>query len=182
MRGTVSKSRWIGGATVLGALFLFNAGAPRADQRVSIRSRLVGTWELVSTEDRMKDGSTRSYPITGPHGTGFLIYSADGYMCAQLMNPDAPRWKDENEPTDAEKISAFDGFSSYCGKYEVNESEAVVYHLPQTASFPGFVGTKQRRPVILRGDLLTFADKITDEPGVDSYVIVWRKARKAAIR
>jgi hypothetical protein len=130
----------------------------------------------------MKDGSTRAYPDVGPHGQGFLIYTADGYMCAQLMKPDRPQWKDENQPTDAEKISAFDGFSSYCGPYEVNESEAVVYHLPKTASFPGFVGTRQRRPATLRGDVLTFADKETEEPGVESWVIVWRKVRSAAVR
>jgi hypothetical protein len=137
----------------------------------------VGTWELVSTEDHLKDGSTRAYPDVGPHGKGFLIYTADGYMCAQLMNPDRPRWKDEGRPTDAEKISAYDGFSSYCGPYEVDEAQGVVYHMPKTASFPGYVGTRQRRPATLHGDVLTFADKVTDELGVESYVIKWRKVR-----
>jgi hypothetical protein len=158
------------------------AQAPRAPEHRSIRSQLVGTWELVSTEEHLKNGSTRAYVDVGPHGKGFLLYTADGFMCAQLMNPDRPQWKDENQPTAAEKISAFDGFSAYCGPYEVNESEAVVYHLPKTASFPGFVGTRQRRPATLRGDVLTFADKVNDEPDVESYVIVWRKVRNAAVR
>jgi hypothetical protein len=179
----MNKLMGIGIAAGLAIVLSANAAqAPRAPEHGSIRSQLVGTWELVSTEDHMKDGSTRSYPDVGLHGKGFLIYTADGYMCAQLMNPDRPQWKDENAPTDAEKISAFDGFSSYCGPYEVNESEGVVYHLPKTASFPGFVGTRQRRPATLRGDLLTFADKVDDEPGVASYVIVWRKVRSAAVR
>jgi hypothetical protein len=169
-------------ATLAVVLSTGAAQAPRAPEHSSIRSQLVGTWELVSSVDHLKNGSTRAYPDAGPHGKGFLIYSADGYMCAQLMNPDRPQWKDEDQPTDAEKISAFDGFSSYCGQYEVNESEAVVYHLPKTASFPGFVGTRQRRPATLRGDVLTFADKVNDEPGVESYVIVWRKVSAVAAR
>jgi Lipocalin-like domain len=166
----------VGLAALSGAFLTVSATrAPNAAQHASIGSRLVGTWELVSTEERLTDGSTRSYPDVGPHGKGFLIYTADGHMCAQLMNPDRPKWKDESHPTDAEKVSAFDGFSSYCGEYDVDESHSVVYHSPKTAWKPGWVGTKQRRPFTLRGDLLTFADKITSEPGVESYVIVWRK-------
>jgi hypothetical protein len=160
------------------AVILLGAGPTKpVPERPSVRSQLVGTWKLVSTEEHLKDGTTRSYPDLGPQGKGFLIYTADGYMCAQLMNPDRPKWKDENNPTDAEKISAFDGFTSYCGKYEVRESERAVYHLPETAWMPAFVGTKQQRPYTLRGDVLTFAAKATDEPGVESYVIVWRKVR-----
>ena len=179
----MKKPAGIGLAVSLGIILSTSAAqAPRATEHASLRSQLVGTWELVSTEDHMKDGSTRAYPEVGPHGKGFLIYSADGYMCAQLMNPDRPKWKDENEPTEAEKISAFDGASSYCGPYEVSEADGVVYHSPKTASFPGFVGTRQRRPATLQGDLLTFADKVSDEPGVVGYVIVWRKVRGAATR
>ncbi len=58
-----------------------------------------------------------------------------------------------------------------------NEAQGVVYHMPKTASFPGYVGTRQRRPATLHGDVLTFADKVTDELGVESYVIEWRKVR-----
>jgi Lipocalin-like domain len=170
------KSFGIGLAVCSGVFLAVSATqARRTADHASIRSQLVGTWELVSTEVRLRDGSTRSYPDTGPHGKGFLIYTADGHMCAQLMNPERPKWKDESPPTDDEKVSAFDGFSSYCGEYDVDESRSVVYHSPKTAWKPGWVGTKQRRPFTLRGDLLTFADKIANEPGVESYVIVWRK-------
>ena len=174
------------GVGIAGGLWLIWSAAaghtPHPKQRASIQAQLVGTWELVSTEEHLKDGTTRSYPDLGPHGKGFLVYTADGYMCAQLMNPDRPRWKDENNPTDAEKISAFDGFTSYCGKYEVNESERAVYHLPETAWMPAFVGTKQQRPYTLSVDVLTFAGKATDQSAVESYVIVWRKVRNSVRR
>ena len=179
----MSKSLGIGVAAGLGVILSMGAAQTKhISERPSVRSQFVGTWELVSTEERLKDGTRRSYPDLGPQGRGILIYTADGYMCAQLMNPDRPKWKDENKPTDAEKISAFDGFTSYCGKYEVNESEGAVYHLPETAWMPAFVGTKQQRPYTLRGDVLTFAGKATDEPSVESYVIVWRKVRDSVRR
>jgi len=49
-----------------------------------------------------------------------------------------------------------------------------MYHLPEISRLPNFVGTKQKRPYIFKGDLLQFADKATDEPGVESWTITWR--------
>ncbi len=40
-----------------------------------IRDRIVGTWKLVSTEQTMKDGTTRPYPH---------------YMCAELVKSRPP--------------------------------------------------------------------------------------------
>jgi hypothetical protein len=84
-----------------------------------------------------------------------------GRMCAQLMNPDRPAWMEAGHPTDAEKTSAFDGFFAYCGKYEVDEAKHVMIHLPEVASWPGFVGSNRHRPYTFSdsGDLLTFRAK-----------------------
>jgi len=148
---------------------------------VPVRERFLGTWELVSAEYRYADGTRRPYPDVGPHGKGYLMYAADGHMCAQLMNPDRPAWKEAGHPTDAEKISAFDGFFAYCGKYEVDEAKHVMIHFPDVASWPSFVGSKQPRPYTFSdsGDLLTFSSKETQEPGAESYSITWRKTGSA---
>jgi len=148
---------------------------PMRGELSSIRDRFIGTWELVSAEDHMTDGSTRPYPATGPNGKGYLMYTADGHMCAELMNPDRPAWKDPRNPSDAEKASAIDGFHAYCGRYEIDEADRVMYHYPEIAGSPNYVGTKQPRPYKFNGDLLTFSDKVTNEPGVESYSITWRK-------
>jgi len=153
---------------------------PMQGQSGSVRNRFIGTWEMVSNEDHLIDGSARPFPTTGPHGKGHLMYTADGYMCAELMNPDRPAWKDLGNPSDAEKASAMDGFSAYCGRYEIDESNRVMYHYPELAWSPNYVGTKQRRPYKFSGDLLTFSDKTIGEPGVESYVVVWRKSAPLA--
>jgi hypothetical protein len=129
----------------------------------------------MTAKNRMKDGSERFYPELGPNGKGYLMYTADGHMCAQLMNPDRPNWKDFNNPTDAEKISAIDGFAAYCGRYEIDEARAIMMHLPELAWSPNFIGTKQPRPYTFRGDEVTFAGKVPDEPEVEGYQITWRK-------
>jgi hypothetical protein len=147
------------------------------DSASSVRARIVGTWELVSTTEYMADGSKRPYQDVGPHGKGFLIYTADGHMCAAGMNPDRPAWKDVNKPTDAEKLLAMDTFFSYCGRYEIDISNRTIYHYPEVALEPGFVGTKQKRPYKFDGEILTFSDKDTS-PGVERYAISWKKMRQ----
>ena len=56
----------------------------------NVREQIIGTWELVSAEEHMTDGSKRPFPIMGASGKGYLMYSADGYMFAAGMNPDRP--------------------------------------------------------------------------------------------
>jgi hypothetical protein len=141
------------------------------------RARIVGTWELVSTEEHMTDGSKRPYSDVGPRGKGYLMYAPDGYMCATGMNPDRPAWLDVNKPTEAEKLRAMDGFFGYCGRYEIDAINHVIYHYPEVALDPNAVGTKQPRPYRLDAETLTFSDKDT-APGVVSYAISWKKMKR----
>jgi hypothetical protein len=142
----------------------------------NVRARIIGTWSLVSTVETMTDGSKRPYLDVGPHGTGYLMYSADGHMCAAGMNPDRPAWADPTHPTDQEKLRAMDGFFGYCGRYEIDLSNHAIYHYPEVAIDPNFAGTKQKRPYTIDGDLLIFSDKDTT-PGVASYAITWKKMK-----
>lgn len=144
------------------------------DEKNNVRARIVGTWELVSTEERLTDGSKRPYLDVGPSGKGYLMYTPDGHMCATGMNPDRPAWLDVNNPTEAEKLRAMDGFFGYCGRYEIDAIHHVIYHDPEIALDPNAVGTKQPRPYRLNADTLTFSDKVT-APGVVSYAISWKK-------
>lgn len=147
------------------------------DSVSDVREQIVGTWELVSAEEHMTHGSKRPFPIMGASGKGYLMYSADGYMFAAGMNPERPAWKDGNKPTDTEKLRAIEGFFAYCGRYEIDETKQVIYHYPEVAWMPNFVGTKQERPYRFDGELLTFSGKATDEPGVESWTITWRKVK-----
>jgi hypothetical protein len=152
------------------------AAVGHRDSAGNVRARIVGTWELVSTVEYMTDGSKRPYQDVGPNGKGFLIYTADGHMCAAGMNPDRPAWDDPNKPTDAEKLRAMEGFFGYCGRYEIDIANQTIYHYPEVALEPGFVGTRQKRPYKFDGEILTFSDKDTT-PGVDRYAISWKKMR-----
>ena len=86
--------------------FMVCAASAFSQTESEVRDRIVGTWKMVSAEDTMKDGTIRPYPAYGPHGKGFLMYQRDGYMCADLVNPDRPKWADPVHTTPEEKAAA----------------------------------------------------------------------------
>ena len=49
------------------------------------------------------------------------------------------------EATPEEIVTGFEGYVSYCGRYEINEQERFVIHHLQLSWFPNLVGTKQKR-------------------------------------
>jgi Lipocalin-like domain len=122
------------------AVLLTYSGIFFAQSESAIRNRIVGTWKLVSTELTMKDGTTRPYPQYGKNGKGFLMYARDGYMCADLVNPERPKWADHNQPTTDEKVAAGEGSFAYCGRYEIDVKHERIIHLPEVAADPGYVG------------------------------------------
>jgi ketosteroid isomerase-like protein len=143
------------------------------------QTQFVGTWKLVSTEENLKDGSSRPYQDVGAHGTGYLIYTADGHMCVELIGADRPTW---NFPaTSAQKVAALDSFSAYCGRYEVDDVNHVMWHYPDMALDPNFAGTKQRRPYRFEGNRLIYSGKQApeeDDQTVDRWTIVWERPTK----
>lgn len=140
-----------------------------------IRDRIVGTWRLVSTEETLKDGATRPFPAFGPRGKGFLMYQREGYMCAVITNPDRPKGSDPGHST-AEKPSAASAFS-YCGRYEIDMKQERIVHIPEVASEPGYVGSRQVRPYRFEGSRLIFSDVEKDDPSVARWKIVWEKVQ-----
>jgi hypothetical protein len=112
----------------------------------SIREYFLGAWKLVSTENKYPDGHTTPYPDLGAEAVGFLIYTPSGHMCAQLMKPGRPRWGNDSTPTPAEATSALNGFTSYCGTFEIREHEHTMVHHPETAWSPNWLQTTQLRP------------------------------------
>lgn len=152
--------------------------APAFSQTESeIRERIVGTWRLVSTEETMKDGTTRPFPAFGPHAKGFLMYQRDGHMCAVIANPDRPKSADPAHATPEGKAPAAEGTFSYCGRYEIDVKQERIVHLPEVASDPGYVGSRQIRPYRFEDGRLVLSDVEKDDPSVARWKIVWEKMK-----
>ncbi len=150
-----------------------NPTQPNALDESWVRNKIIGTWKLISAEDTLRNGSIRA--IYGLKGQGFLMYSADGFMCAVLMDPDRPKWAEPQKPTRAEKASAFDGSYGYCGRYEIDAKHNKLVHLPEVSTGPDFVATRQVRPYQFQGNRMIFSDTVEGESDVASWKIVWEK-------
>ncbi len=149
----------------------------------SIREYFLGAWKLVATENKYPDGHTTLFPALGANATGFLLYTPSGHMCAQLMKPGRPAWSDDGNPTPSEASSALDGFTSYCGTFEVLESEHIIVHRPETASSPSWAGSIQKRPYhIVNRDRFFFrgVESETQKDGTKvsvTWTITWERLK-----
>ena len=98
-------------------------------------------------------------------------------MCANLVNPDRPKWADTGAPTNAEAIGAGEGTFAYCGRFEIDAEKQQIVHLPEVATDPGYVGTRQVRPYHFEGDKLILGDAVKNDPEVVRWKIVWEKVK-----
>jgi hypothetical protein len=122
---------------------------------ISMGAHLVGVWNLISYTNIQKDG--RKVQPFGLSPSGLLIYTPDGFVSAQLMDP--RRWSSHREELDnwtPEEYQEFGrGYIGYCGRYEVDEERETVTHVPTVAFLPNLIGKRLRRQVQLFHSILT---------------------------
>ncbi len=113
---------------------------------------LIGTWRLVSWENRDESGQV-SYPL-GEDALGYIIYNADGYMFVAIMSSGRTKFAlgDLLGGTPEERAQAAGTYVSYCGRYEFR-GETVIHHV-ELSLFPNWVGVEQERLVEVRGNRL----------------------------
>jgi hypothetical protein len=73
---------------------------PSGGHSMAASNPFVGTWKLVSWEVRQPDGTV--HYLYGKDVVGYLIYTADGYMAAEIMDPD----RQKSDPKLALEIAA----------------------------------------------------------------------------
>jgi hypothetical protein len=117
-------------------------------------TRLVGVWTLVTYTDEHTDRDA-THPF-GSNPQGFVIYTADGFVSAQLMKLGRPAFhsSDWHHGTPQEYGASGSGYIAYCGTYEVDEEKAMVTHIPSVSLLPNLIDGRQCRMIDLRGDRL----------------------------
>jgi hypothetical protein len=139
----------------------------------------VGLWKLVRIEVRQPEGRITADPDLGPHAAGYIFYDSTGHMGVQIMNPDRPKWKTDDQPTRDEAMTSVAGFEAYSGTYEVHESEGYVVHHTELSLDPNGVGRDRKRKFELSGNQLRLTPpplKTISGPTVDE-TLVWERVR-----
>jgi hypothetical protein len=141
---------------------------------------LVGLWRLVRIEVKHPNGTTTADPDYGPHAAGYICYDQNGHMSVQIMNPDLPKWQDEDHPTAAEALATVEhGFSAYAGTYELHQAEGYVVHRPEIALAPNYVGQTWKRRFTVEGRLLRLTPPAFKSVSGDllDETLVWERVR-----
>lgn len=109
----------------------------------SLKDRFVGTWKLVSIEQRNAKGEIIP-PATGNQNrVGYIIYDPAGYMAVSIMPAGRKKYAGA-QPTDDEAKAAMTGYTAYFGTFSVNEGEGAVTHQLQGSINPGMERNQKR--------------------------------------
>lgn len=103
---------------------------------------LVGTWRLVSfVVTNAERSSVRQY--WDERATGLIIYTADGYVAAQLYDARRPKLgKEWDQVAPDAALASFAGLATYFGRYTMDPERATVTHTVEGAMSPDWVGSR----------------------------------------
>ncbi len=143
----------------------------------TLASQLVGTWRLVSREDRTAAGERRIDPGLGADPVAILIYDGEGNFAAQFMKRDRSAADVVvNREASANNSAAVNGYDAYFGTYTVHEATHEVRQVLQGSLSPGDVGKVVTREMHVDGNTLTIELATTSADGEPvTRRLVWRR-------
>ena len=144
----------------------------------ALASQLIGTWRLVSREDRTAAGEPRIDQGLGADPVAILVYDTAGNFAAQFMKRD--RSADVIARTARAGVNnsaAVNGYDAYFGGYTVDEASSSVTQVLYGALSLGDVGKTVTRAIRVDDDTLTIELATTsgdNEPVTRT--LIWRRS------
>lgn len=116
------------------------------ETRKTLASRLIGAWELVSYSEINAETNERKHPM-GEHPTGFILYTHDGYMSAQIQGAGRSLFADNDmfRGKPEEYTASGKSYLAYSGPYRADEATSTVTHLVEVSLFPNWINKDQVR-------------------------------------
>ena len=142
-----------------------------------LSAALVGTWELVSREDRTPAGERRVDPALGADPIAVLYYDRAGHFAAQFMRRERGVSL-EPEPAQAgpNNTRARGGYDAYFGTYAVDDANGTVTQVMVGALSPENVGHRLTRAMTVAGDELTIRLETASTTGEPIFrTLLWRR-------
>jgi hypothetical protein len=160
------------GMCITTALPLLDSGA--VGQQQSLKEQLVGTWSVVSWEQKKANGSKLQQ--FGANPTGIAFFDAGGRYIITVMRSDRAGYAGNAlwQGTAEENKATAEGTMTYFGTYSVNEVDRSIAVHVEGSSFPNWNGTVQKRMVAITGDQLTLT---VHPPSGETVDIVWKRAK-----
>lgn len=117
--------------------------------------KLIGTWTLVELIEVSVDNKEISYPM-GENPKGLIMYNNDGYMSAQIMNPERNNFAQNHwaGATPEEYTQEGSTYLAYSGPFHVDEENQTLSHTMYISLFPNWTGQTQNRIISFENDFL----------------------------
>ena len=157
---------------ILSALLLVAVFCPAASAAPTLRQQLLGTWRLVSIQNREPEEQEWKSRF-GVSPRGYIMYDATGHMAVQFEKTPPPAKfasGDDWTPTPEEALGVYLGYVAYFGTFTVDEKAGVVTHHVEGSLRPSYLATDQPRPAKLEGNRLILSDGKT-------FRVVWERVR-----
>ena len=142
-------------------------------QKQSLKEQLVGTWTLLSWEQKKSDGTKLERYGATPKGIAF--FDDGGRYIITVMRSDRTKYASnalwQGSP-DEDKETA-DGTITYFGTYSISEADGSIAIHVEGSSFPNWNATNQKRFVAITGQQLTLTVR---PPGGDVVDVIWKRA------
>ena len=132
----------------------------------TLREALLGGWELLSFHSVDAVTGAVSHPL-GTAPRGLILYTADGYMSAQLTGSADAAVPDEKLPA----------YIAYGGRFRVDEDTATVHHEVSVSMLPELLASPQLRQARVDGDRLTLSATTTNDGVTTLNTLVWVRRR-----
>ena len=135
---------------------------------------LVGTWTLVSVVTEQGGNKTDTF---GPNPKGILTVDANGRYVLAIARAGLPKVASNNRTTATpeENKAIVGGSITHFGTLSVNAADKTITFKIETATFPNWDGTEQKRPFTLTGDELKYTAAAASGGGTAS--VVWKRAK-----
>jgi hypothetical protein len=144
----------------------------------TLASRLIGTWRLVSRQDRTAAGQRRIDAGLGADPVALLVFDSAGNFAAQFMKRD--RVSGEIAVAvraGANNSTAVNGYDAYFGKYAVDEGAGSVRTTLEGSLSPEDVGSVFTREMHVDGDTLTIKLATTSAEGEPvTRTLIWKRS------
>jgi hypothetical protein len=138
-------------------------------------SDVVGTWSLVSSVTE-KDG-TRTDQF-GSGAKGMLTLDADGHFMLTIIGPDLPKFASNNRAggTTDENGAVVSKSIAMIGTYSVNAGDKTLIFKVDSATFPNWNGSEQKRLLSSSNkDELKYITPTASSGGVGT--VTWKRAK-----
>lgn len=138
-------------------------------------TELVGTWSLVSSVTERDGVITDQF---GAGAKGMLVLDGTGHFMLTIIGPDLPKFSSNNRAsgTPDENKAVVSKSIAMIGDYSVSASDRTLTFKVNSATFPNWNGTEQKRLLsALKSDVLKYVTPTASSGGIGT--VTWRRVK-----